>query len=56
MVIVDYPDIMKSTSKFTEKRHQIGHVYEELRGITGEFDIPIWTKLIRSIVQHWKRM
>ena len=38
-------DIMKSTSKFTEKRHQIGHVYEELRGITGEFDIPIWTNL-----------
>ena len=43
MVIVDYADIMKSTSKFTEKRHQIGHVYEELRGMAGEFDIPIWT-------------
>ena len=43
MVLVDYADIMKSTSKFTEKRHQIGHVYEELRGMAGEFDIPIWT-------------
>ena len=43
MVIVDYADIMKSTSNFTEKRHQIGHVYEELRGMAGEFDIPLWT-------------
>ena len=43
MVLVDYADIMKSTSNFTEKRHQIGHVYEELRGMAGEFDIPIWT-------------
>ena len=43
MVIVDYADIMKSTQHFTEKRHQIGHVYEELRGMAGEFDVPIWT-------------
>ena len=43
MVIVDYADIMKSTSNFTEKRHQIGHVYEELRGMAGEVDIPLWT-------------
>jgi len=43
MVIVDYADIMKSTSNFTEKRHQIGHVYEELRGMAGEFEIPVWT-------------
>jgi archaellum biogenesis ATPase FlaH len=43
LVIVDYADIMKSTQHFNEKRHQIGHVYEELRGMAGEFDIPIWT-------------
>ena len=43
MVIVDYADIMKSTQHFNEKRHQIGHVYEELRGMAGEFDIPVWT-------------
>ncbi len=43
LVIVDYADIMKSTQQFTEKRHQIGHVYEELRGLAGEFEIPIWT-------------
>jgi replicative DNA helicase len=43
LVIVDYADIMKSTQHFTEKRHQIGHVYEELRGLAGEFEVPIWT-------------
>ena len=43
MVIVDYADIMKSTQHFNEKRHQIGHVYEELRGMAGEFDVPVWT-------------
>ena len=43
LVIVDYADIMKSTQNFTEKRHQIGHVYEELRGMAGEFNVPIWT-------------
>jgi len=43
LVLVDYADIMKSTQVFKEKRHSIGLVYEELRGIAGEFDIPIWT-------------
>ena len=43
LIIVDYADIMKSTQNFTEKRHQLGHIYEELRGMAGEFDIPIWT-------------
>ena len=43
MVIVDYADIMKSTQHFNEKRHQIGHVYEELRGMAGEFEVPVWT-------------
>jgi archaellum biogenesis ATPase FlaH len=43
LIIVDYADIMKSTQHFNEKRHQLGHIYEELRGMAGEFDIPVWT-------------
>ena len=43
LVIVYYADIMKSTQHFNEKRHQLGHIYEELRGMAGEFDIPVWT-------------
>jgi hypothetical protein len=26
-----------------EVRHQLGAVYEELRGLAGEFKVPIWT-------------
>jgi replicative DNA helicase len=42
-VIVDYADILKPTTFYKEKRHATGETYEHLRGIAGEFDIPIWT-------------
>ena len=42
-VIVDYADILKPTTFYKEKRHSIGETYENLRGVAGEFDIPIWT-------------
>ena len=50
MVLVDYADIMKSTQHFSEKRHAIGLIYEELRGVAGEFDIPIWTATSQSFI------
>ena len=43
VVIVDYADILKLTGNFREKRHAIGNTYEELRGLAGELEIPIWT-------------
>ena len=43
MVIVDYADIMKPIGNFKEKRHAIGNIYEELRGMAGEFKCPVWT-------------
>ena len=43
VVIVDYADILKPTTFYKEKRHSIGETYENLRGVAGEFDIPIWT-------------
>ena len=43
VVIVDYADILKPTTFYKEKRHSIGETYENLRGIAGEFNIPIWT-------------
>ena len=42
-VIVDYADILKPTTFYKEKRHATGETYENLRGLAGEFDIPIWT-------------
>ena len=43
VVIVDYADILKPTAFYKEKRHATGETYENLRGMAGEFDIPIWT-------------
>ena len=43
IVIVDYADIMRDISGGKELRHQLGNIYEDLRGLAGEMDIPIWT-------------
>lgn len=43
MVIVDYADILRDNSGMREVRHQLGAVYEDLRGLAGEFKVPIWT-------------
>ena len=43
IVIVDYADILMPTGNFKEKRHAIGNIYEDLRGLAGELEIPIWT-------------
>ena len=43
MVLVDYADILMPTGNFKEKRHAIGNIYEDLRGLAGELEIPIWT-------------
>ena len=43
MVIVDYADILMPTGNFREKRHAIGNIYEDLRGLAGELELPIWT-------------
>ena len=40
MVIVDYADILMPTGNFKEKRHAIGTIYEDLRGLAGELEIP----------------
>ncbi len=43
MVVVDYGDILRDTGNSREVRHALGNIYEDLRGLAGEFDIPIWT-------------
>ena len=34
---------MRDVGKSTEMRHQLGNIYEDLRGLAGEMQIPIWT-------------
>jgi len=43
MVVVDYGDILRDTSNQREVRHALGNIYEDLRGLAGEFEVPIWT-------------
>jgi len=43
VVIIDYADIMKSSRKFDSLRHELKLVYEELRNMSMEMSIPIWT-------------
>jgi replicative DNA helicase len=43
IVIVDYADILRDTSGIKEYRLALGNIYEDLRGLAGEMDVPIWT-------------
>ena len=43
IVLVDYADILMSVGTFREKRHALGTIYEDLRGLAGELEVPIWT-------------
>ena len=43
LVLVDYADIIMPTGHFREKRHALGNIYEDLRGLAGELEVPIWT-------------
>jgi len=41
VVFVDYADLLNGVGK--EKRFILENIYEELRGLAGEYKIPIWT-------------
>tara|TARA_R110002153_G_scaffold105214_4_gene243513 strand:+ start:498 stop:1880 length:1383 start_codon:yes stop_codon:yes gene_type:complete len=41
LIIVDYADLLRGTGK--EIRHELGNIYEDLRGLAGEYEVPVWT-------------
>ena len=41
MIIVDYADLLRGHGQ--EKRHELEGIYEDLRGMAGEYEIPVWT-------------
>jgi hypothetical protein len=41
LVLVDYADILRGIG--SEKRHVLENIYEDLRGLAGEVEVPIWT-------------
>ena len=43
LVIIDYADVMRSTKSYEALRHELMLIYEELRQMAGDFNIPLWT-------------
>lgn len=43
VIMVDYADIMKSTSEYSERRYNLTNIYETLRALAMELNVPIWT-------------
>lgn len=43
LILVDYGDLMNPRKHYSEKRHEISSIYEDLRGLGGEFNAGVWT-------------
>lgn len=43
LIVLDYADLMKPSQKYDQKRFEQEGTYEEIRGLAGELNIPIWT-------------
>lgn len=43
LVLIDYADIMRSSRKYDSLRHELKLIYEELRNLSMELRIPLWT-------------
>jgi hypothetical protein len=41
VIVVDYADLLRGNG--AEKRHELEGIYEDLRGLAGEYDVPVWT-------------
>ena len=41
VIIVEYADLLRGHGQ--EKRHELEGIYEDLRGMAGEYEIPVWT-------------
>ncbi len=55
LIIIDYADLLKSSDKGKDGLYaELGGIYEELRGLSGETGIPIWTatQTNRAAIDH----
>lgn len=43
LIVIDYADIMRSSKSYDSLRHELKLIYEELRNLAMEMNIPIWT-------------
>ena len=43
LVIVDYADLLRGAVARKEMRHELESIYEDLRGVAGEYEVPMFT-------------
>jgi replicative DNA helicase len=43
LIIIDYADLMRTPTKSNARHEELGYIYEELRSMAGELQVPIWT-------------
>jgi replicative DNA helicase len=43
VIIIDYADIMRSTKSYDSLRHELKLIYEELRNLAMDLNVPVWT-------------
>ena len=43
LIVIDYADIMRSTHRYDTMRHELKFIYEEIRNLAMDMNIPIWT-------------
>jgi archaellum biogenesis ATPase FlaH len=43
MIIVDYLGLLRGVDKGNAKHEELGNIIEELRGMAGELEVPLWT-------------
>ena len=43
VIIVDYADIMRPTRSYDSLRHELKLIYEELRNLAMDINVPVWT-------------
>jgi hypothetical protein len=43
LIIVDYADLLRGAVSRKEMRHELESIYEDLRGVAGEYEVPLFT-------------
>jgi replicative DNA helicase len=43
VVIIDYADLMRSSDRVEARHQELGEIYKEIRGMSGELGVPCWT-------------
>ncbi len=43
IIIIDYADLMRASERSDSRHEELGTIYVEIRGMSGELGIPVWT-------------